>query len=491
LRISAYLRLAVCAALLIASLGSVDAATVQVSSNLQAAVDAASPGDVLLVSPGTYGKVEIAKRLSLIGSKGAVIRAGERDACVSVLASDVEISGFTVLGGFYGIALDSVQGCKVSNNTVLHCAQPGIMLKFSDGNLVEHNNASFNGLGGEGWYGIYLSNSNNNTIRYNVAANNGAYGINLFPSCNNNTIIGNVLERNMYGLYMFTDCADNLVQYNTMSRNTNSGMDIRFGCHDNLILNNTIESNAVAGITLMDSGKNTIKGNLISSNQRYGVQIQGDSGANAVVSNEISSSQTGIFLDASGNLVYGNRMLENVVGAEDRGTNFWSADYPTGGNLWSDYFGKDEMGGPGQDQAGSDSFGDTPYQIGSSSQDRYPIVSGQVMPISIADKSISPDVVKSGDSVLVRANIWSKYGLSQVSARVVNSTGAEVSGGYVRMVQSGDMYEGSLVTALIDPGSYGISVSARDRRGYELEERIGEVEIRSRGSWDFNSSISS
>jgi nitrous oxidase accessory protein len=482
LRIPDLLKLVACAILILTATTSVDAATVQVRSDLQAAIDLAKPGDTLLVEPGVYGKIEIRKSLNLLG-QGAMIRASDREPCVRVLADDVSISGFTIRDGFYGISLEEVEGCKISNNTVIHCTQPGIMLKFADKNLIEHNNASFNGLGGEGWYGIYLSNSNQNLIQYNVASNNGAYGINLFPSCSNNTILGNVLERNMYGLYMFTDCSDNIIESNTMSRNTNSGIDMRFNCHDNSVLNNTIQRNVVAGITLMDSGQNKLEGNKISENQRYGIQIQGESNGNTISNNAISESQTGIYLDASDNLLYGNRLLENVAQAQDRGANTWNAEYPEGGNLWSDYIGEDVSGGIDQDEPGSDGFGDTPYKVNSESSDRYPIMGGQVRPITVIEKSISPSRAKVGETVFLKVRLGSKYGLSQVACRALNSDGEQASGGYVRMIQdkSGDLYQGNLVTALMDPGTYEITLRASDRRGYELVETLGTVEILSRG----------
>jgi Protein of unknown function (DUF1565). len=113
--------------MLIASLAS--AASITVSSDLQAAINAAQPGDTLLVAPGTYEKISIGKSLNLIGN-GAVIQAGERDACVNIEASDVSISGFLVRNGFYGIKLNNVRGCTVANNTVIRCTQPGIALLF-------------------------------------------------------------------------------------------------------------------------------------------------------------------------------------------------------------------------------------------------------------------------------------------------------------------------------------------------------------------------
>ncbi|MDQ1261629.1 MAG: nitrous oxidase accessory protein [Euryarchaeota archaeon] len=463
-------------ALLISSFAN--GATIPVSSDLQSAIDAASPGDTLQVASGVYDKITIQKSLNLVGN-GAVIRAGNRDACVNIDANDVSISGFTVRDGFYGIKLNSVSGCNISNNTVIYCAQPGIALIFSDGNTITENNASFNGIVGEGWYGIYLSNSNDNLISNNAAYGNGAYGINLFPSCSNNTIRGNVLQGNMYGLYMFTDCADNLIEKNDLSRNTNSGLDLRINCTDNLIINNTMENNAVAGLTLMEeSGQNTIIGNEIRSNGRYGLQIQSRSDGNTIIYNNISDSQTGIFLDSSQNKIYSNRIADNVIQADDRGINSWNAKYPTGGNFWSDYQGPDEMQGPEQKAPGKDGFGDVPYKISESGKDQYPIMGLQVKQIAILVKELTPAKARVGDAVAIKVKLNSRYDLLQVTARAYQD-GLEAQG-YSRLVLSGDFYQGDFSTALLEPGSYDIVLSAKDLRGYELQENLGGVEVTAR-----------
>jgi parallel beta-helix repeat protein len=463
-------------ALLISSIAN--GATIQVRTNLQAAIDAASPGDTLQVAMGVYDKITIQKSLNLEGN-GAVILAGNRDACVNIDADDVRISGFMVRDGFYGIKLNYVKGCIVSNNTVIHCAQPGIALLFSDGNTITGNNASFNGIVGEGWYGIYLSNSNDNLIMNNVAYGNGAYGINLFPSCRNNTIRGNVLQGNMYGLYMFTNCAENLIEKNDLSRNTNSGLDLRINCTDNLIINNTMENNVVAGLTLMEeSGQNTISGNVIRGNGRYGMQIQSRSDSNTIIYNNISESQTGIFLESSKNEIYGNRIADNALQADDRGINIWNAQYPKGGNLWSDYHGQDEMQGPGQDAPGKDGFGDEPYKISKTGKDQYPIMGGQVKQIVVLGKELSPSEARVGDSIVIKAKLQSRYDLLQVTARAYQD-GLEAQG-YCRLVLSGDFYQGTFSTALLEPGRYDIVLSAKDARGYELQETLGEVKVTAR-----------
>ncbi|MDD1757130.1 MAG: right-handed parallel beta-helix repeat-containing protein [Methanotrichaceae archaeon] len=467
--------------ILILIISTVCAATIQVSSNLQRALDTASPGDTIQVASGAYDKIEVEKNLK-IESEGAVIRANDRDACVRILADGVSFSGFIVRNGFYGITLENVKNCNINNNTVIHCAQPGIMLKFSNNNIIANNNASFNGVGGEGWYGIYLTNSNNNLIKNNRAYGNGAYGINLFPSCNNNTIRNNALEGNMYGLYMFTNCVGNTIDNNVISMNTNSGIDMRFDCQRNVIQNNIIKDNVVAGITLMDSGHNLMKSNAISDNGHYGMQIQGRSDDNIIANNTIAKSQTGLYIESSNNQIYGNNISDNVVQAEDRGENSWYAEYPTGGNLWSDYMGEDQMSGPSQNLPGMDHFGDKPYNISEKVEDRYPIMGNQVQQIQIIDKSLSPTRAKVGDNIALKARVQAKYGLSQLTIRAINSEGNEAKA-YARMVLSGDAhqgvdaYQGVLSTALMDPGIFKIILVAKDIRGYEFKEVIGEVEL--------------
>ena len=467
------------AALLVSSLA--DGATLQVSSDLQSAIDAASSGDTLEVASGLYDKITVEKSLTLIGY-GAVIRAGGRDACVAISADNVTVSGFLVEKGFYGIKLDHVRGCNISNNTVIYSAQPGIALLYSDGNIISGNNASFNGIVGEGWYGIYLSNSNDNLISDNEAHGNGAYGINLFPSCRKNTITGNSLQGNMYGLYMFRDCEGNVIQYNDMSENTNSGLDLRFNCTGNMIANNSIENNAVAGITLMEaSSGNSITGNEINYNKRYGLQIQSRSEGNTVAFNNISGSQTGLFLESGKNSIYGNRIIENAIQADDRGDNIWNRQYPLSGNLWSDYRGQDRMMGPGQDMPGQDGFGDEPYKISSTSMDRYPIMGGQVKQISLLSGEINPSQLRVGDSINIRVDLQSRYPLLQVVARAYqNSREAQ---GYCRLVVSDGLYQGLFSTALLEPGSYDIVLVAKDQRGNELQENLGRVEVAARSGF--------
>jgi parallel beta-helix repeat protein len=229
------------------------------------------------------------------------------------------------------------------------------------------------------------------------------------------------------------------------------------------------------------------RGNQIHSNQKFGIQLQGRSDDNTLTKNNISGSQTGIFVESDGNSIYGNRLADNVVQAEDRGQNRWNEAYPVGGNSWADFAGEDAMSGPYQNVTGSDGIGDVPYEIQGGARDLYPVMGERFVPIRIEQTSITPAQAVIGDDVVIQAKIMSKFGLSGVSVRA-RSTESEATG-YVRMIPSGDTYQGTLATALFEPGRYELVLSAADRRGYELEDIIGQVELVSRQGRDFQAAM--
>jgi len=468
-------------------------ATYQAGRDLQATVDGAMPGDTILVGPGVYEKVEITKSITLIG-EGARIRPGDRNIGIRIAADDVTVSGFTVEGGFYGIHLVGSKNCTVSDNTVTGAVQWGIGLISSDGNTIKKNVANYNGPGPHRWYGIYLSGSNRNHILDNEASFNGEYGICLFPSCSDNVISGNVAVGNRYGIYAFTNCNDNVIARNRLANNEIAGIKLIGGCIKNHILENEISENGVVGIFLQTgSGYNIIRGNEIAKNQLFGVQIlEGPAGNNTIFENNISGSQRGIVVNTDGNHIYNNRIFDAVIPAEDRGANQWYAAYPVGGNFWGSYIGTDEMSGPGQNISGPDGFADLPYVINDRARDIYPIMGDSVHPIQIVRASVHPARAQMGTPVTVEVALESENGLAQVSARAKSLLVSSEPIRPITMYQSGEgVYAGTLQTALMGAGRYVIVLTAKDARGFELVEEMGELEILPRSGRDFNEALSS
>ena len=153
---------------------------------IQEAVNAASPGNTIIVKDGTYTEnVEVDKRLTIRsenGSDSTIVQARNwKNPAFRVTADNTEITGFTVKGAFSyaligppsaiftrgGIQLESCEYCNISNN-ICYNNSIGIHLVESGNNIILKNNCSSNIGSGA----IYLDSSNNNLITNNNCSNN-------------------------------------------------------------------------------------------------------------------------------------------------------------------------------------------------------------------------------------------------------------------------------------------------------------------------------
>ena len=150
-------------------------------STIQAAVNAANAGDVVMVAAGVYNEhVEILTSVSLIGAdmNSTIIDAGGVDKCVFINAEETfgKISGFTLMnsgtsytGGTANCALCiktyGTGNWEISNNIIKDNPAIGI-LSFSNG-VIHHNVFENNGFGGGFARAIFASSYSTNTIAHN------------------------------------------------------------------------------------------------------------------------------------------------------------------------------------------------------------------------------------------------------------------------------------------------------------------------------------
>lgn len=275
-------------------------------STIQAAVDAAFPGDVILVENGVYNEqVTINKSFIKIIGGDQTILDGQMNLNVgfilnntfgvvikSFIIKNFRSDGIDILGSgnanviektqisnvnYYGIFLtSSVVNCRITSS-IISGANIGIY-NLSSNLSIEGSRISYNGS-----YGIYSSgNSANVIISRNLINNNYNYGIVFFGS--SATITANkVYGSNSYGIYVSSNC---------------------------LISENQVYENASHGIVLV--GLNDIvKENRVYKNGGTGIYVNG-SGNHFVIRNDSSdNTANGILITTTGNTIEGNKARRN------------------------------------------------------------------------------------------------------------------------------------------------------------------------------------
>ena len=367
-------------------------------TTIQAAVDAAFPGDTIYVYNGTYSElITISKSLTLIGEdRDTTIIHGDGAGHVIYATSDwVNITGFTATNGgtgmgYHGMYFRFVENCTVTNNTILSNYAAGIDFMFAENITIDGNHISGNFEAGiritgsnntiinntirrNDGYGIWVVESTETVINNNTVARNYNTGIEILNTANtaisNNTVWGNEMGN---GIRLWQSIRIT-ISNNSVLSNWIDGVNLWFS-DNNIISNNTVINPLRDGISSYYSNNNTIANNVLANSAK--AIVLSDSNDSAVVNNTVTCNYCGISLSGSSqNAVYLNSLLNNTNQSFDDGTNRWYSGYPSGGNHWDDYNGTDIKSGPNQDLPGSDGIGDSPYNItGGANQDTYPIM---------------------------------------------------------------------------------------------------------------------
>jgi nitrous oxidase accessory protein len=327
------------------------------ATDLQAAVDAASSGDAIIVEGGTYGgPVEIDKPLTLIGIDGATIDGHHEGTIVRITSPDVTLQGLTILnsGGNFdkedsAVYVDRGDRVQILDNQI-HDALFGVNVAQSPGIVIAGNHIvgkdvdmGFRGDGLKIWYSHeavisknHIERSRDLLIWYsnNVVANDnliegGRYGFH-FMNSDDGTATRNQLIDNSVGIYLM---------YGK-----------RFTITDNLLQGSRGPSGHGLGLKEIDGVD--VEGNVIHDN-RIGVYIDTSPLSydvyNTFDTNLIAYNDIGLGLLPSSqrNIFSRNSMVDNleqvtVLGGGPLGDNTWSVDGV--GNFWSDYAGYDADG---------------------------------------------------------------------------------------------------------------------------------------------------
>jgi parallel beta-helix repeat protein len=300
-------------------------------TTIQAAVNAAQPGDTVLVPPGTYSEnVMVNKSLTIKSSAGAatttVTAAVPSNDVFLLSGSGIQVEGLTLTGGRAGVEFSGASQSSVTD-IIAHDNVYAVLVEHAANNKVIASNLTNNG------YGIYLDGSSGNTFSGNVAMNEKGNG----------NALGD-------GIYM---------------RDSNS----------NAIVQNVLSNNHVYGISLLSSSNNVLSNNSIDANEEFAVRLRDNANNNTLAFNTFSgNAKLAVYSGySSGNRFYLNNFINNpvaiaspegnLVNSTEKYTYTYSGSTHSSyvGNYYSDYKGVDSDG---------NGIGDTPSATG----DAYPLV---------------------------------------------------------------------------------------------------------------------
>jgi nitrous oxidase accessory protein len=222
------------------------------AADLQAAIDAAANGDVLIVQGEHRGSVKIARPLTLQGELGAALLGNGQGSVVTISAPNVVLSGFTIRG----------------SGRNLEAMDAGVFVEQSaSGALVEANRIEGN------LYGIYLHGAENAIARANSIVglqkgrvNESGNGVSVW-NAPGAQVLDNDISFGRDGIFVIAS-RNNLFRGNRFR-------DLRFAVHymytnDSEVSDNLSTGNNV-GFALMFSHRLKVRGNLSDGDRDHGL----------------------------------------------------------------------------------------------------------------------------------------------------------------------------------------------------------------------------
>ncbi|MGT2445110.1 nitrous oxide reductase family maturation protein NosD (plasmid) [Ensifer adhaerens] len=329
--------------LLASPLLAAERAVVPGAGSLAAAIAGAQPGDVLVLTDGAYdGPVTIDRPLTITGPRGAVVNGLKQGSVVTIAASDVTLTGFTVTGsGRINQDLDAgvkiVQGADrarvekllVTDNMHGIDVHGGRDTIVSGNEITGTRSARMNERGN----GIYVWNSPGTLLQDNIIR----YGRDgIFSNASADSIYRRNIMRDLRFAVHFmytrnTEVSDNI------SIGNHLGFAIMFSNRAK-ILNNLSLGDREHGLMLNYANNADVSGNLVRGGTKKCLFIY-NAHKNLVWGNRFESCGIGIHFTAGSekNVLTGNAFIANREQVKYVGTRNMEWSHEGRGNFWSDH----------------------------------------------------------------------------------------------------------------------------------------------------------
>lgn len=240
---------------------------------IQAAVDAANPGDLILIEPGTYNEAVVVETDEL------TIRGLDRNEVI--LDGEFELEN--------GIFVVGANGVTVENMTARNYTTNGFYWSGVDGYRGSYLTAYRNGD-----YGVYAFNAYNGQFDNSYGGGSPDAGFYIGECYPCNAVIDNVISENNGLGYSGTNSGGELYIINSTFRNNRAGIVPNSGSYElcyperesilvgNLVHDNNNEDAPAISVALLAQGngilvpggvRNTIERNLVWNHDRTGIGL--------------------------------------------------------------------------------------------------------------------------------------------------------------------------------------------------------------------------
>ncbi len=283
---------------------------------IQAAINAAQAGNLILIAPGTYREnLTIRKSIELRGAGPGVIVDGSRSRSAPTIliqrTRDVVIQNLEITGGRRGIQVERSRNVIIKNNLIQKNRRQGILITENSHDIEIRENRILDTAPDEGnvlGNGIILNGTRNAHVLDNFIARSAWSGLRLLSAVAH--IENNTFEENRhYGIEIWPNWVDSpdvpsqaTVLSNTLKNNIRAGIFITeesvAEIRSNTILNTQANSDNQYGhgIWVADGAQVSFSENTITGSQGHGLFFESGRvslGANTVT----ASSGCGIYLE--------------------------------------------------------------------------------------------------------------------------------------------------------------------------------------------------